>query len=91
MGVAARSAGFHFLDDGPAVVNGVGFVGNVGWFDYGFRKPELGIPLRYYQAKVSPVRRRCSSSTRSCLPATTPTRPATVAGHPLPAGWTASA
>lgn len=54
MGDIARSTGFHFLDDGPAVRDGVGFVGNVGWFDFGFRKNELGIPLRYYKAKVSP-------------------------------------
>ncbi|MBR9704678.1 hypothetical protein GOV12_04650 [Candidatus Pacearchaeota archaeon] len=27
---------FHLLDSGPLVIDGVGFVGNIGWYDYSF-------------------------------------------------------
>lgn len=37
---AYRQFGFHFLDAQPAIVNGVGFAGNVGWYDYSFRRTE---------------------------------------------------
>lgn len=55
LGAVCRDAGFHFLDDGPAVVGDVGVAGNMGWFDLAFRKPELGIPLRFYEAKIAPA------------------------------------
>jgi Icc-related predicted phosphoesterase len=32
--------GFHMLDHSPVVIGGVGFVGNVGWYDYSFRRPD---------------------------------------------------
>jgi len=51
--VAAR-CGFHDLDIAPRVVGGVGFVGTVGWYDYSFRDPDLGVPMRFYEAKVAP-------------------------------------
>jgi len=51
--VAAR-CGFHDLDIAPRIVNGVGFVGTVGWYDYSFRDPHLGVPMRFYEAKVAP-------------------------------------
>ena len=49
-----RGAGFQPLDAGPDVVGGVGLVGTIGWYDFGFRPVRLGIPLRFYQAKVAP-------------------------------------
>ncbi|MBR9704675.1 hypothetical protein GOV12_04635 [Candidatus Pacearchaeota archaeon] len=27
---------FHLLDSGPLVIDGIGFVGNIGWYDYSF-------------------------------------------------------
>lgn len=49
-----RDADFHPLDQSPAVVDGVGFAGSVGWYDYSFRPAALGVPLRFYQAKTAP-------------------------------------
>ena len=54
LGQAAAAAGFHFLDDAPAVLGGVGLVGNIGWWDLSYRRAELGVPLRFYEAKVAP-------------------------------------
>jgi 3',5'-cyclic AMP phosphodiesterase CpdA len=51
---ASEAAGFRMLDHAPAVVDGVGFVGNVGWFDLSFAHADLGIPRRFYEAKVAP-------------------------------------
>lgn len=47
-------AGFHALDMEPAVLDGVGLVGSVGWYDYSFRAAWLEIPLRFYEHKVAP-------------------------------------
>ena len=46
--------GWHYLDAGPAYVDGVAFVGNIGWYDHSYRMPSLGVPLRFYRAKVAP-------------------------------------
>ena len=32
----------------------VGFAGSLGWYDYSFAQASLGIPRRFYEAKVSP-------------------------------------
>ncbi|MFC1812330.1 metallophosphoesterase [Thermodesulfobacteriota bacterium] len=39
LGDLVRSCGFHYLDSGPKIINGVGFVGNMGWYDFSM-KPE---------------------------------------------------
>ncbi len=31
-----QSQGWHVLDEGPFISDGVGFVGNMGWYDYSF-------------------------------------------------------
>lgn len=49
-----RQAGFHDLDLEPAVLGGVGLVGSIGWYDFGYRPGRLGIPLRFYEAKIAP-------------------------------------
>ncbi len=49
-----RRCGVHYLDAEPFFVDHVAFVGNIGWYDYSFRSPRLGIPDRFYQAKVAP-------------------------------------
>jgi predicted phosphohydrolase len=51
---ACRRNGFHFLDAEPKRLNGVAFVGNVGWYDFSFRPSVMGIPLRFYQNKIAP-------------------------------------
>jgi predicted phosphohydrolase len=49
-----RQVGVHYLDHEPLILDKVGFVGSVGWYDYTFRSASLGIPLRFYQHKVAP-------------------------------------
>jgi predicted phosphodiesterase len=42
--------------DGPASpAPGVAVAGTVGWYDYQFALPHLGIPRRFYEHKVSPA------------------------------------
>ncbi|HEY7087134.1 MAG TPA: metallophosphoesterase [Tepidisphaeraceae bacterium] len=49
-----RDAGWHWLQTEPFVAGDVAVVGSLGWYDYSFAQPELGIPKRFYAAKVSP-------------------------------------
>ncbi|MBS3733856.1 MAG: metallophosphoesterase [Phycisphaerae bacterium] len=50
----AAEAGFAVLDHAPVVVEGVGLVGSIGWYDYSLRDESLGIPEPFYRAKVAP-------------------------------------
>lgn len=45
---------FTVLDHEPLVLNGVGLVGSIGWYDYSFADESLGVPHPFYEAKVSP-------------------------------------
>lgn len=49
-----RRHGFEYLDAGPVAVDGTVFVGTMGWYDYSFRDQALGVPMRFYEAKVGP-------------------------------------
>ncbi|MEQ8221577.1 MAG: metallophosphoesterase [Candidatus Eremiobacterota bacterium] len=49
-----ESNGFHYLDTGPFVMDNIGFVGNIGWYDYSFKLEELNIPIKYYEEKCLP-------------------------------------
>jgi predicted phosphodiesterase len=53
-----RKLGWHWLQSEPFVLNDarghVGIVGSIGWYDYSFAWPALGIPQRFYAAKISP-------------------------------------
>lgn len=49
-----RSLGWTWLQDEPFVAGDVTIVGSVGWYDYSFAQASLGIPRRFYAAKVSP-------------------------------------
>src|SRR6185436_17426252 len=46
--------GWHWLEREPFEWDGIAIVGSVGWYDYSFARAELGIPRRFYDAKVSP-------------------------------------
>lgn len=35
-----RRHGFHLLDHSPTMIDGVGFAGNIGWYDYSFRRKD---------------------------------------------------
>ena len=50
----AAEHGFHPLDAKPLVVDGVGFVGTVGWYDYSFRRADLAVEPEHYRAKRLP-------------------------------------
>lgn len=49
-----RAAGWHWLEREPVRLGEAAFVGSVGWYGYSFAAVELGIPHRFYQAKLSP-------------------------------------
>jgi len=49
-----RDAGFHPLDSEPVAINGTGLAGSMGWYDFSYRPTHLGIPLRFYEAKIAP-------------------------------------
>jgi predicted phosphohydrolase len=49
-----RETGFHPLDLEPLVIGEVGFVGSMGWYDFGYRPAWLKIPLRFYREKIAP-------------------------------------
>ena len=50
----ARALGWHWLEDDPFVRDGLAIVGSVGWYDYSFAPPTLGIPRRFFEHKISP-------------------------------------
>src|SRR5205823_1367284 len=49
-----NAAGWHWLEGNPYLTDGCAIVGSVGWYDYSFAQPQLGIPWRFYENKVSP-------------------------------------
>jgi len=49
-----RKCEFHDLDQSPVIYKGVGFVGNIGWYDYSFRDFSVPIPQKYYTEKQWP-------------------------------------
>jgi Icc-related predicted phosphoesterase len=49
-----RELGWRWLQDEPFIDGDVAIVGSIGWYDYSFAWPELGIPRRFYAAKISP-------------------------------------
>ena len=46
-----RRCGFHYLDQSPYIYKGIGFVGNIGWYDYSFKDLSIPIPEKYYTEK----------------------------------------
>ncbi|HEX4124477.1 MAG TPA: metallophosphoesterase, partial [Tepidisphaeraceae bacterium] len=49
-----RAIGWQWLETDPFVRDGWAIVGTIGWYDYSFAHAPLGIPERFYAAKVSP-------------------------------------
>lgn len=50
----ASEEGFTVLDHNPQVLGRTGLVGSVGWYDYSFADPGLGLPEDFYRAKLAP-------------------------------------
>lgn len=48
----ARDNGFEFLHDKSVVVDGIGFAGCMGWFDYSFRNPKFDNTATLEQYRV---------------------------------------
>lgn len=51
IGRICREQGFHYLPDEPYEHDSIGFVGSMGWSDYSFARPELGISEEQYMRK----------------------------------------
>ena len=49
-----RELGWKWLQSEPYSEGDVAVVGSLGWYDYSFAQQSLGIPHRFYAAKVSP-------------------------------------
>ena len=49
-----EALGWQWLETLPFIANDVAVVGSVGWYDYSFARPELQIPRRFYENKISP-------------------------------------
>ena len=49
-----RALGWHWLEGEPLRLGDVAVVGSVGWYDYSFAPPKLGVPRRFYEHKISP-------------------------------------
>lgn len=49
-----RDAGFHPLEEAPITIDGIGFAGCMGWYDYSFRDERLGYPENCYATKCEP-------------------------------------
>jgi Icc-related predicted phosphoesterase len=49
-----RDAGWHWLEGEPFIAQNFAIAGSIGWYDYSFAQPQLGIPRRFYEHKVSP-------------------------------------
>lgn len=52
--VQVESLGWQWLQTTPFVSEAVAIVGSLGWYDYSFAQESLGIPRRFYEAKISP-------------------------------------
>jgi predicted phosphodiesterase len=56
-----RAMGWQWLQGEPFVADRVAIVGSIGWYDFSLAPPHLGIPLRFYQNKISPGAARAVS------------------------------
>jgi putative phosphoesterase len=42
---------FHHLGGRPTIIDGIGFCGTIGWYDYSFRQEKYKIALEQYESK----------------------------------------
>jgi Icc-related predicted phosphoesterase len=49
-----RAVGWQWLETEPFRAGSAAIVGTIGWYDYGYAAAYLGIPQRFYEAKISP-------------------------------------
>ena len=50
-----RAAGWHWLPGDPFRAGESAVVGSLGWYDYRFAATRLGVPARFYAAKLTPA------------------------------------
>ena len=80
-----RAAGWHWLEGDPMILeDGVAIAGSVGWYDYSFALPHLGIPRRFYEHKISPAAAERFSEFSHLLERTDDISPA---GREIAARW----
>lgn len=53
----SRHFDWHYLPQNPLIIDGIGFVGTISWFDYSTRNPQFDdqINEESYQLKVNPI------------------------------------
>lgn len=49
-----RAMGWRWLQTDPFIADDIAIIGSVGWYDYSLASEMLGIPRRFYEAKISP-------------------------------------
>lgn len=62
-----ESIGWTWLPGKPFISGDLAIVGSLGWYDYSFASPRLGIPERFYERKVSPAVAEADDELRSEL------------------------
>ena len=50
----AGQRGFRMLDTEAVCAGQTGFIGNIGWYDYSLRNPDLGLSEKTYRSKALP-------------------------------------
>ena len=50
----AAECGFSYLDNGAVTAGRTAFIGNIGWYDYSLRNPDLAVSLEDYRRKSLP-------------------------------------
>jgi hypothetical protein len=80
-----RNIGWHWLEGDPVVLDLASRIaGSVGWYDYSFALPHLGIPRRFYEHKISPAAAERFSEFAHLLERTDDISPA---GREIAARW----
>jgi len=46
--------GWQWLQTRPLVLGSTAIVGSIGWYDYSFAPADLGVPVRFFERKISP-------------------------------------
>jgi len=49
-----KELGWQWLETEPFIAGSSAIVGSLGWYDYSFAQPDLQIPRRFYEHKISP-------------------------------------
>jgi putative phosphoesterase len=51
LGEVCKRTGFHYLPNEPHISDDTAFIGTIGWYDYSFRREDMGIAIEDYEGK----------------------------------------